>query len=491
MFAELAYVFRHAVLRDAAYQLMPPADRAGLHLLAADWTESLLGETAAPELADHLYTYRTFAGANADPREARYTELAALRAERNFAHAEALALRLRHAGLADGPGRAESTRKAAVSAHTLGRPGQALELLHRAQALATAQGDTQCQARVGDNLGVVLSRLGQHENAQAMFRAALQAFRASNNREDESRVLCLLGSSLMRAGKVQSALEHMDQALAIARQTGNRRAEAIATGNRARPLQELGRLQDAIEARRRAIELDREIGLEPALAIDLGGLAGLLRTAGENQQARELFEAALALHRKVGDIHGEAVTLTNYALLLSSQGQSPRALAMFKQAAAVHAEEGNRADHAIALGNIAAELLAMGQYEEAAAAQNRAADAARAAGDALGVSLMRIERAELARRMARHAEALPELEAAAAELDKPGTRDFCGVAHCTRALALLELGQVEPARGAWATGAAMLAECGDKAKLASRTAAMHKACARAGVPPLDLPGAAP
>jgi len=38
--AEAAYLFRHALLRDAAYEMQLPADRARLHALAIDSIES-------------------------------------------------------------------------------------------------------------------------------------------------------------------------------------------------------------------------------------------------------------------------------------------------------------------------------------------------------------------------------------------------------------------------------------------------------------------
>ena len=41
--AEEAYLFRHALLRDAAYQLQLPGDRERLHLLAFELIEALAG----------------------------------------------------------------------------------------------------------------------------------------------------------------------------------------------------------------------------------------------------------------------------------------------------------------------------------------------------------------------------------------------------------------------------------------------------------------
>ncbi|NUN49609.1 MAG: hypothetical protein HUU15_12345, partial [Candidatus Brocadiae bacterium] len=46
--AESAYLFRHALLRDAGYQLQLPGGRARLHGLALEIIETLAGG-AAPE----------------------------------------------------------------------------------------------------------------------------------------------------------------------------------------------------------------------------------------------------------------------------------------------------------------------------------------------------------------------------------------------------------------------------------------------------------
>jgi predicted ATPase len=51
---EDTYLFRHALTRQAAYDLLPPSDRARLHELAAASLDAQEGESATPEIADHL-----------------------------------------------------------------------------------------------------------------------------------------------------------------------------------------------------------------------------------------------------------------------------------------------------------------------------------------------------------------------------------------------------------------------------------------------------
>jgi hypothetical protein len=53
--ADEHYAFRHALTRDAAYQLMPPSARAALHVAAADLIDEIgLADGFETELANHL-----------------------------------------------------------------------------------------------------------------------------------------------------------------------------------------------------------------------------------------------------------------------------------------------------------------------------------------------------------------------------------------------------------------------------------------------------
>jgi hypothetical protein len=57
--AEEAYLFAHATLREAAYQLWLPSDRARLHSFALEILEALPETTLerlAAELADHAHS---------------------------------------------------------------------------------------------------------------------------------------------------------------------------------------------------------------------------------------------------------------------------------------------------------------------------------------------------------------------------------------------------------------------------------------------------
>src|SRR5437868_1708496 len=135
MNAEAAYMFRHAVLREAAYQLQMPADRARLHAAAFGVLEELAGgrppeEDPLPgvlQLAFHSHPTDVFAAELAEhariaPDDASLKDAARLYLVRAAEHSErvfqgdAEALWRRHAALAAGLERAESLRRAAAAA---------------------------------------------------------------------------------------------------------------------------------------------------------------------------------------------------------------------------------------------------------------------------------------------------------------------------------------------------------------------------------------
>src|SRR3990172_55440 len=85
---ELEYLFRHALIQDAAYHSLVKADRKQLHRAVGDALEALYSDQAASrELAPLLAQHYDLAGE--DGRALRYFTLAADAAARVYANPEA------------------------------------------------------------------------------------------------------------------------------------------------------------------------------------------------------------------------------------------------------------------------------------------------------------------------------------------------------------------------------------------------------------------
>lgn len=426
--AETAYLFRHALLRDAAYELQPPGVRARLHGLALEGLESLFGgvppghatdvsgdaksvpcpiDAVAAELAEHAHRARTLAESDSEillAREALYMRRAAEHAERAWHTSEAFRLWQRYAELAVGVDKTEAVRKAGMQALHSGHPKTAEAMFMEARRIASSVGDCPNEGMALANLALLYQQTGQFEASLQCYAPALELFRQAGNRRFEGVALGDMAGVYQQTGRLELAEQLHDQALAIHREVGNRRSEGVTIGN----------------------------------------LAGVYQDTGRYELTERAFESAIAIHREVGNRRSEGTALGNLALLYLHTGRVDLAEQTFAQALAIQREVGNRRSVGVLLGNAARVFHATG----------------------------------------RSALALESFEQALAIHREVHNRRFEGMHLCDYAECLLTLGRTADAQRHWKSGAELLLQLGDLPNLAQRRKAMLEACAEAGVPPL-------
>ncbi|MBE7491776.1 MAG: tetratricopeptide repeat protein [Planctomycetes bacterium] len=386
------YLFRHALLRDAAYELQPPSDRARLHALALHLMEQAFGgqaplpgagafephgtDAVALELAGHARV------SGNESRLRLYLERAAEVAERSFHNHEALECWRELAVLLADDRSAEVLRRAAIIAFHVGDIGLAEQLAkssldcarsggHRRHeglafgALANIFRETgrlqESQAayeaalaihrEVGNisaegielgNLGGLLTQVGRLKEAEQSMRRAMEIHRRAGNRRSEGTVLSALGTLCHHAGDPEQARQLTLQALAIHRADGNRQNEGVALGNLAALEQYSGNLSVAESLTREALGIYRQTGSRGSQGVALGNLASLLTLQERFEEARSLFDEALAIHREVGSLRFEGVHTCELALLLMQQGRLSEARATWSHGASLLARSHSR-----------------------------------------------------------------------------------------------------------------------------------------------------
>ena len=205
MDAELTYLFRHAVLRDAAYDLQLPGDRAKLHELAFHLIEQAFGgrppappplgaeaesddsahpcDAIALELADHA---KLAAG---EDNASEWTALLKLYLYRgaNYAgrrHQSGVTVSawLQFAELVVGPQRGEALRRAGAELHRLGESSRAEDLILQALDLQEGAGDTLLGTLATLSLAELYSETGRTTEADGLFLRVLDHFRSAGPR---------------------------------------------------------------------------------------------------------------------------------------------------------------------------------------------------------------------------------------------------------------------------------------------------------------------
>ncbi|MBE7491775.1 MAG: tetratricopeptide repeat protein [Planctomycetes bacterium] len=318
--AEQAYLFRHALLRDAAYDLQTPSDRAALHELAFHLIEQAFGGRAPepppldaldpPPCAPH--------GTDIVSAELAYHARLAADGEREGAGVPPALCRLYlH--------RAAEYLERAFQAQASAQAWQALSEL----VAGAARGE--CHRRAG----AVLLQAGQPVAAQSAFTQSLAIAREVGNRRSEGMALGNLASVYRDTGRVEQAERTHEQALAVHREVGNRSFEGMALGNLANVYRETGRVEQAERTYERALAIHREVGNRRDEGIALGNLAGVYLETGRMEQAEWTCEQALTIHREVGNRRFEGITLCDYALCLLVQGRHQQARERWREGAAI------------------------------------------------------------------------------------------------------------------------------------------------------------
>lgn len=467
--AESAWLFRHALLRDAACQLQLPGARGRLHGLAFRVIEDLCGgpppepppldAPVAPPFARHgtdphaldLARHAREALASGEPGVPRaapalYLRRAAEIADRAF-RPEAEACWLELAALLEGAPRGAALLGACEAARQRGRPLPTRGRCEEALALFRRAGNRRLEGRALGIRALIEQGAGQVEAAERSFEEALAAHREAGDRGSEGVSLGNLAMLYRQVGRVEQAERTHEKALAIHREVGNRRSEGVILGCLAIVYQQTGRAADAERAYDHALEIHREVGNRREVGITLGNLATLYRRDGRVELAERIHREALAIGREVGNLRGVANALGNLANILQDSGRHEQARRMYEQALEIGRDVGDRSIEGLALGNLAILLHATGCPSRVEECFGRALEIFR------GLGHRRLE----------------------------------GEFNCSYATFLATSGRPAEARERWEAGTALLETVAAADEIQRQRESMRALCARAGVPPADEP----
>lgn len=364
--AELAYLFRHGLVRDGAYQLQTPSDRAKLHELAFYLIEANNGgrapeapaldaidsaefdfhqtDTVAAELAEHAQL--ALAGSEQQSDEfvdlqKLYLRRAAEYAERQYQVADSARLWLMLAPLLPTLG-CEALRRAGIVLAKNGYFAKAEELFEQALLSARTTGNMRIEASSLGNKASVCQHTGRMKLAEKIHEQALIIHRRIGNADAEAGTFVNLATIYQNTDRVELAEKTIAQALTIFRRIGNRSAEGILLGNLATVYHDRQQEKLAEETYERALAIQTELGDSYSIGHILGNIASLYNQTGRAGLAELTYNKALENSRKSGNRHSEASVLTNLALFYGDTGRATLVERALEQALTIYKDIGDK-----------------------------------------------------------------------------------------------------------------------------------------------------
>jgi class 3 adenylate cyclase/tetratricopeptide (TPR) repeat protein len=312
---DLEYLFRHALVQEAAYNSLVKQDRRQLHLAVGEALEQLYPDRLtsrefAPLLAQHFYS------GGDDARALKHLVHAGDAAARVYANPEAILHYTRALEIAKRSGEGG----AASLVHIYASLGNALELnAQYAEAMALySEMETAARARVDRRMefNAVMARakvlatpnpaFNPLEGRRALERA-LELSREIGDRADECRILWnLMVLDIFGGGDMRRAIDCGEQSISLARELGLREREAFATQDIYYAYVAVDRNDMAWVRLREAQALWRELNNVPMLADNTANIAIRHYERGELNATIANANEAYRLYQSIGNVYGIA-----------------------------------------------------------------------------------------------------------------------------------------------------------------------------------------
>ncbi len=367
--ADQAWMFKHVVTQEVAYDSLPYALRALLHGRVGDYIERTEADDLdrqVPLLEHHFWR------SDRHDKKVEYLHKAAEAAQASYANNAAIVYYERLIPLLSGVECIQATLGLVQVFHVIGDVARAEVMLNQARAIADAIGNGPLKARCDHLLGETVRRLGRFDEAEERLERAYAGFEAVGDEAGLGDVLQVMGTVNAQRGRPEAARQRYEASL----------------------------------------EIRERLGKEPESAGLFNNLGIVAQQLGDPVRAREYAEQALALYTRLGDPRRIGTCEVNLAWMDSSSGDNESARLHCERAIALAREVGDRLNLAIAQNNLGDALRDMGRLDEAADAYAEAVSAYHELDDRGPIMALFEDVAVLASRRGEHARAFQLLGAA-------------------------------------------------------------------------------
>ncbi|MBI2921631.1 MAG: AAA family ATPase [Planctomycetes bacterium] len=358
---ETEYAFRHALIRDAAYALLPKRERSRLHAAAAAALEKRFA--AGGRRAKSLAAGQREAAGQPEIA-ARLWEEVAREAASGFVWEEGLAAARDASRLGAGP------EAGLLEASLLGKLSRVAEAVRRAEEVRADPRATPEEAGRAALAGAhALHLAGDNSGA---LRLAEEVLAAGPGEGLRVRALAKRADALVRLGRLDEGLEAQAAAREAFRVSGEQlppedRTELSLSipGIRAHALFLKGDFVAAHDACREVVDAARVSGNLQFQAAALGNLGLVLVQLLRHDEAAETLEQARAAFERVGDRWGQCGILQSQGVRLISLSSYTEAESSFRRGLEMSRAIGNRWGESVCLAGIGFALVEMLRSAEA------------------------------------------------------------------------------------------------------------------------------
>ncbi|GAK59152.1 guanylate cyclase [Candidatus Vecturithrix granuli] len=360
------YRFKHALLRDAAYAMHLPERRRELHRNIAEWMEKQPPAHLKKHYADLAYH---FEHAEIKDKAIEYLVKAGDEAKAHYQNQQALAFYDRviaYLVISHHEVKIDTLFKKASILALIGELTQSQHMREEALQLSVQINDKYRVGRATYYLAGVWRRLGQYDQAMVYLKQALTLFESINAKVEIGDVFMTMGLVYFQQENGEAAIACYEKSSEIYQEVGDKLGIAQNATNMAIIYYELkGNYDEAMKWHQKSVPIFEELGEKRELSKALNNMGECYRMQGDYDAAMSHYQETLKIAEEIGDKLQLAITLGNVGHVYKAKGEYDMAIARYNQAITMLISLENKYFLSECLINKAEIVFELKNYEEA------------------------------------------------------------------------------------------------------------------------------
>jgi adenylate cyclase len=336
---EAAYLFKHIVIQEVAYESLPYGFRATIHETIGGYIERMAADNLRPWV--DLLAFH-FDRSTRDDKKRRYLVAAGDAARAAYALPSAISYYERALAVLDDGTRADVLAHFGEVLELSGRWNDAFARYLEAREHAITAGLAVQSAAMAGAIGDLHRKRGEFAPAETWITRARQENAELGNAAGVAHMLHLAGTLSAQTGNFVRATELYHEALGIRESLGDESGAAKTLNNLGIVARSQGNVETALDYYERSLVIRRRLNDRREIANSLNNLGFTRRIRKEFDRARELLEESVQMNRSIGDRWSTANALSSLAELALDTGDVDLALRCLKESITINRELGDR-----------------------------------------------------------------------------------------------------------------------------------------------------
>lgn len=323
--SEIKYLFKHALLQEAAYQMQLKRKLRELHDLTAEIMEKkyLRNKEKYAQISYHYLNAENF------DKAAEYSEKAADYFKQNYRNREAISYY-----------------------------NQLLNILNRKKFPEKA---TEILLKKGS----VLQFIGEWDGAEKIFKSGLEIVKKTGNKIHQVDLLNSFGLLYINRGQNEQSEIYLKKSISIAEKVNYLKGLNQAKERIGLIYYNKGEFSKAMKFYKERLKISKDMGIKSEIGKAYGNIGILFSIQGDYKKAMQFYKKQIKISEKLNDKNLISKTIGNMGNDYSSQGNYTKAMECYQIYLKISEELGDKQSVGRAYGNMGRIYFEQGNFSEA------------------------------------------------------------------------------------------------------------------------------